>query len=98
MRGSEPQLTLTLDSVLSMTFGRPLMLQLKSSTPLPEVVDEEFLTTTADADNGTQPPEIPAKCAFFVSTIKLSHITAEILRSVHIGSCTEDGQSRGYNR
>lgn len=74
------------------------MLQLKSPTPLPEVVDDEFLTTAADADKGAQPPETPAKCAFFVSIIKLSHITAEVLRSVHIGSCTEDGQSDGYNR
>ncbi|GJC81845.1 sorbicillinoid biosynthetic cluster transcription factor 2 [Colletotrichum liriopes] len=75
-----------LDSVLSMTFGRPLMLELKSSAPLPEMVDDEFLATAADAEDGSQPPRVPAKCAFFISIIKLSHITAEVLRFVLISA------------
>lgn len=59
------------------------MLELKSSTPLPEMIDDEYLAINAGTTN-EQPPGTPARCAFFVSIIKLSHITAEILRFVYI--------------
>ncbi|ETS76295.1 hypothetical protein PFICI_11682 [Pestalotiopsis fici W106-1] len=88
-----------LDSVLSMTFGRPLMLELKSSTPLPAMIDDEHLATTPDADDGTQPSSTPARCAFFVSIIKLSHITAEILRLFYFsspGASTRDRLTEDY--
>ncbi|GKT84676.1 hypothetical protein Ct61P_02526 [Colletotrichum tofieldiae] len=79
---------------LSMTFGRRLMLELKSSAPLPEMVDDEFLATAADAEDGSQPPRVPAKCAFFTSIIKLSHITAEVLRFVLISALVVLGRPR----
>lgn len=68
--------------VLSMTFGRPLMLELRSTAPLPAMIDDEFLTATANVASGTQPADVPAKSAFFVSIIQLSNITAEVLRFV----------------
>ena len=58
------------------------MLELKSSAPLPEMIDEEFLTMDPEGDAGSQPAQVPARCAFFLSIIKLSHVTAEILRYV----------------
>jgi hypothetical protein len=77
-----PGLITSRRSVLSMTFGRPLMLELKSSAPLPEMIDDEFLSTGTQEEEGIQPTHLPARCAFFISIIKLSHITAEILRLV----------------
>lgn len=59
------------------------MLDLQSSGPLPQIIDDEFLTTTTGAGNGSQPLGIPARSAFFVSIIKLSNITAEVLKFVH---------------
>ncbi len=70
------------------------MLELKSAAPLPQMIDDEFLTTAVGAEDGTQPPHLPAKCAFFIAIIKLSHITAEVLRFVHISTLVLVGRSR----
>ncbi|KXJ88644.1 FAD dependent oxidoreductase-domain-containing protein [Microdochium bolleyi] len=69
-----------LDSVLSMTFGRPPMLEVKSAAPLPQMIDDEYLTMAANSEEGVQPPATPVRCAFYLAIIKLSHITTEILR------------------
>lgn len=68
--------------VLSMTFGRPLMLDNPPSCPPPQMVDDEYLSTDSRADDGTQPANIPSRTAYFVNVFKLSDITAEILRFV----------------
>lgn len=63
-----------------MTFGRPPMLAVKSAAPLPQMIDDEHLAMTVDAEDGIQPPMAPARCGFYLAIIKLSHITADILR------------------
>lgn len=65
-----------------MTFGRPLMLQSLQLGPLPQMVDDEYLATDPTAPDGSQPQTIPPKSAYFVSVVKLSNITADILRFV----------------
>lgn len=63
-----------------MTFGRPMMLGSSDTWPNPQIVDEEFLEVDPAAPDAVQPLGSPAKAAFFVNVLKLSHITADILR------------------
>lgn len=62
------------------------MLELQHTGPLPQMIDDEFLTITAGAKDGSQPLGVPAKSAFFISIIKLSNITAEVLRYAHFST------------
>lgn len=63
-----------------MTFGRPLMLEAGTLCPFPLEVDEAFLNADRATPNTSQPLNQPAKSVFFVRILKLSNITADILR------------------
>jgi hypothetical protein len=52
----------------SLSFGRPLALSKDTSVPLPELIDDEYLSETSE---GEQPASIPSRLAFFVYAIKL---------------------------
>lgn len=44
------------------------------------MIDDEYFAMDVDEDDRQQPPGIPCKSAYFTSIVKLSDITAEILR------------------
>lgn len=66
--------------VHAMTFGRPSMLHSPHHTTLPQMIDDEYFAVDVDEADRQQPLEIPCKSAYFASIVKLSDITAEILR------------------
>ena len=64
-----------------MTFGRPTMIYQPSRVPVPELVDDGYLSTDGE---GLQPSEIPSRMGLFVSTCGLFEILGDILSSVNI--------------
>ena len=52
----------------SLSFARPPFLLNKVSVPLPELIDDEYLSETSE---GHQPPGKPSRLAFFVYGMKL---------------------------
>ncbi|PVH73269.1 hypothetical protein DL98DRAFT_469453 [Cadophora sp. DSE1049] len=71
----------TLDSIQSMTFGRPLMLSSQSLPPLPRVIDDQYLCTDPQGPDGVQPEGTRSELAFFIYAMKLSQISGRTLRT-----------------
>ena len=59
-----------------MTFGRPVMVSKSYSTPVPSLIDDEYLRMEGD---GTQPQNIPSRMGLFVSSCRLFEILSDIL-------------------
>lgn len=55
----------------SLSFDRPRALSNFTSTPMPELIDDEYLSEKAE---GTQPHGIPSRLGFFVHGMKLLDI------------------------
>ncbi|KAH6713063.1 fungal-specific transcription factor domain-containing protein [Leptodontidium sp. MPI-SDFR-AT-0119] len=66
----------TLDRLLAMTFGRPAMITRSWGTPLPLMIDDEFLQAEGE---GHQPIDIPSRLGLFVFSSKLYEILDKIL-------------------
>jgi len=47
---------------------------------MPQIIDEEYLTSDPMQPDGSQPADVPATCAYFVFVVRLSNLTADILR------------------
>ncbi|KAE8388695.1 hypothetical protein BDV23DRAFT_195028 [Aspergillus alliaceus] len=73
-----------MDTVISMTFGRPAMITKAScgSVPLPDMVDEEYIPTTSGIE-ATQPADRPSVMAFYAKSLELYEIMNDILLSLY---------------
>ncbi|KIW14389.1 hypothetical protein PV08_07171 [Exophiala spinifera] len=80
----------TLDAVVSMTLGRPLMLSPPGNIPLPRAIDDYYL----DRPNG-QPPGYPSRLEFFVRSVKLYVMLGQVVSQIYAPSSTPQvsGQS-----
>ncbi|KAH7132729.1 fungal-specific transcription factor domain-containing protein [Dactylonectria macrodidyma] len=77
----------TLDRLISTTFGRPAMLSNSSSVPLPLIVDDEYLLEDGE---GTQPVTSQCRIGSFVYTVQLLELLNEVLHSFY----AEDGKTQ----
>ncbi|KAF7542453.1 hypothetical protein G7Z17_g11559 [Cylindrodendrum hubeiense] len=83
--------------VLSLAYGRPLMIQLAKSPDqltLPSAIDDEFLTQLPEAP-GSQPWNVPSRIDFYVQAIKLKEILGQVLNTFYCGSDTENKDPAG---
>ncbi|KIW99851.1 uncharacterized protein Z518_10779 [Rhinocladiella mackenziei CBS 650.93] len=90
-----------LDRVLSMTYGRPLMMHppmTRQSLVYPSMVDDEFLTRPPEAP-GRQPEGIPSVIASYSYTLRLQEILGEILSAFYSGDQSSgSGAAGGENK
>ncbi|KAA8911525.1 fungal-specific transcription factor domain-containing protein [Sphaerosporella brunnea] len=82
-----------LDRVVSMTFGRPSMVSLRTQVSLPLPIDDENLSD--DPPHCEQPPGIPSRVELFIHTLKLYEILGEILSIFYDSSGGGRGASGG---
>ncbi|CZR67077.1 uncharacterized protein PAC_16976 [Phialocephala subalpina] len=82
----------TLDS---MTFGRPLMLSSQTHPPLPQVINDQYLSTDPQGPDGVQPDDARSELAFFVCAMKLSQISGKILRTFYNASTESEPGDQG---
>ncbi|KAK0114201.1 hypothetical protein ONS95_013701 [Cadophora gregata] len=66
----------TLDRLLAMTFGRPAMIARSWDTPIPLMIDDEYLEAE---EEGHQPTNRPSRLGLFVFSSKLYDILDKIL-------------------
>ncbi len=66
-----------------MTFGRPVMVNDSYNTPVPSLIDDEYLCMDG---KGTQPLGVFSRMGLFVSSCKLFEILSDILSSFYAGS------------
>jgi hypothetical protein len=80
-----------MDTILSMTYGRPTMIESRAVTavPLPLAIDEEYLSRDFRLGN-MQPKSQPAWMAFYVQTLLLNKILHDILRAFYKPSANLD--------
>jgi hypothetical protein len=79
----------------SLAFGRPRALPRESSVPLPELIDDKYLSETIEAK---QPSGIPSSLTYFVYAMKLLDIMDKfyaIENSNNLGSRSWSGQHLG---
>ncbi|KAL6247266.1 hypothetical protein RBB50_005611 [Rhinocladiella similis] len=69
----------TLDAVVSMTLGRPLMLSTPGSVPLPRAIDDHYL----DRSNG-QPTGFLSTVEFFVQSVKLYVMLGQVVSQIYV--------------
>lgn len=96
---------LSIYRLLAMTFGRPVMVNKSYNTPVPFLIDDEYLRSEGE---GTQPSQVPSHLGLFVSSCKLFEILADILSTFYASdrstrldreskSCVEDMISNVLN-
>ena len=80
----------------SVAFDRPLALSRDTPVPLPELIDDEYLSETSE---GQQPQSVPSRLAFFVYAMKLLDIRerSRIVETqyLNIGRRRSSGQELG---
>lgn len=79
-----------LDRLLSMTFGRPSMIEKQIDVPVPALIDDEYLR---DKGTGVQSVGVPSKLGLFVSSSPLLELLEEILERFYRHSASSKGQS-----
>ncbi|KAK5682727.1 hypothetical protein LTS10_005857 [Elasticomyces elasticus] len=81
-----------LDRILSLTYGRPLMIHPapgQSRLVLPESVDDQYLTQYPEFP-GSQPEALPSLVECYIQAIKLQDILGQVLASLYDGSVGEN--------
>ena len=80
-----------MDTILSMTYGRPTMIESRAVTvvPLPLAVDEQYISRNTRSGS-IQPKSQPATMAFYVQALLLNKILHDILRTFYKPSATVD--------
>ncbi|KAF5681232.1 hypothetical protein FHETE_21 [Fusarium heterosporum] len=68
---------IALDRLSATTFGRPVLHSRRHAIPLPEPIDDEYLS---ESDEGCQPENSPSRISFFIHSMKLFDILDEVLR------------------
>ena len=63
-----------------MTFGRPVMVHEAYTTPLPSMIDDEYLRTDGE---GSQPTNVSSRMGLCVQSCRLFEILADILSSFY---------------
>ncbi|KAF2788531.1 hypothetical protein K505DRAFT_255310 [Melanomma pulvis-pyrius CBS 109.77] len=74
-----------LDRVLSLTYGRPLMIHPTTTQKqlfLPSAIDDQYLTCLLDAP-GSQPDGVPSLMECYVQAIKLQDILGQVLAAFY---------------
>ncbi|KAG5930858.1 hypothetical protein E4U60_006726 [Claviceps pazoutovae] len=69
----------SLDRLLSMTFGRPTMIHGTNSVPLPLIIDDDYLRVEGV---GVQPHDAPSYLSLFVNSCVLLEILRDVLHFV----------------
>ncbi|UKZ95959.1 uncharacterized protein TrAFT101_010765 [Trichoderma asperellum] len=69
-----------LDKLLAMTFGRPTMVNGSYGTPMPSLIDDEYLCTDGE---GIQPKGVNSRMGLFVYSCRLFEILKDILSSFY---------------
>lgn len=80
-----------MDTILSMTYGRPTMIKSRAVTvvPLPLAINEGYLSKDARSES-VQPKDQPATIAFHVQALLLNKILHDILRTFYKPSASVD--------
>ncbi|KIX03970.1 uncharacterized protein Z518_07523 [Rhinocladiella mackenziei CBS 650.93] len=81
-----------LDAVVSMTLGRPLMLDKYQQIPLPRAIDDEYL-----ADPDSQPAGHISWVHFYVQSIKLYGMLADVISQMYANTAAKPTESLGFN-
>ncbi|OIW35725.1 hypothetical protein CONLIGDRAFT_627758 [Coniochaeta ligniaria NRRL 30616] len=87
-----------LDRVLSLTYGRPLMVHpstTRTELMLPSAIDDEFLTQHPNSP-GTQPLNILSLTECFVQTVRLQDILGQVLAKFYHAAPAERKQTGGH--
>ncbi|CDK26260.1 unnamed protein product [Kuraishia capsulata CBS 1993] len=78
---------LMMDRIVSMTFGRPLMVTSPGNVDLPLAVDDELIT---DTEIKVSNPDDKCELRFFLESLKLFGILSEILQRFYLGQDHSD--------
>lgn len=78
---------LTMERLLAMTFGRPTMVNRSYGTPMPSLIDDEYLRTDGD---GVQPKGANSRMGLFVYSCKLFEILDDILSTFYSADTSAD--------
>lgn len=73
-----------------MTFGRPVMVDRSNRTPLPSLIDDEYLSTEGE---GSQPMSVQPQMGLFVSSCELFDILNDILSTFYANDVCADTDS-----
>lgn len=65
-----------------MAYGRPFMIPVSQHPALPQIIDDDLLSSEKPA---VQPEDKPSHMAFFVHTLQLYEIMGDILNTVYSG-------------
>ncbi|KAL6898439.1 fungal-specific transcription factor domain-containing protein [Trichoderma evansii] len=76
-----------LDKLLAMTFGRPTMVNTSYGTPVPSLIDDEYLRTDGE---GIQPKGVNSQMSLFVYSCRLFEILNDILSSFYAVDAAAD--------
>ncbi|PON26671.1 hypothetical protein TGAM01_v204681 [Trichoderma gamsii] len=76
-----------LDKLLAMTFGRPAMVNRSYGTPMPSLIDDEYLRTDGD---GVQPNGANSRMGLFVYSCKLFEVLDDILSTFYSVDASAD--------
>ncbi|KAI8724234.1 Zn(2)-C6 fungal-type domain-containing protein [Fusarium sp. LHS14.1] len=84
-----------LDRILSLTYGRPLMIHsgvAHSRLLLPSSIDDELLTRSPHSP-GAQPMDMPSRVECYIHAIKLQDILGQVLTSFYHQGSEDEGVS-----
>lgn len=74
-----------------MTFGRPLMVNKSYNTPVPSLIDDDYLQRIGE---GIQPLSVPSRLGLFVYSCRLFEILADILSCFYADSTNGRNESK----
>lgn len=74
-----------------MTFGRPTMVNTSHGTPVPSLIDDEYLRTDGE---GIQPKGVNSQMSLFVYSCRLFEILNDILSSFYAVDSSPDPVSQ----
>ncbi|RSL83981.1 hypothetical protein CEP51_004191 [Fusarium floridanum] len=84
-----------LDRILSLTYGRPLMIHSGAAHKrllLPSAIDDELLTRFPHSP-GSQPSDMPSRVECYIHAIKLQDILGQVLTSFYHQGSEDEGAS-----
>ncbi|OBS20254.1 hypothetical protein FPOA_06639 [Fusarium poae] len=82
---------IALDRLSATTFGRPVLHCKPHAIPLPEPIDDEYLS---EVNEGCQPENIPSRIDFFIHSIRLFEVLDETLSRFYSNGYQRPGQDR----
>jgi hypothetical protein len=64
--------------LLALTFSRPGTISCRHNVPIPQLIDDEYLSTV-DGQEGSQPDHLPSRMGLFVGSVQLFEIMEKVL-------------------